>query len=235
MLLPTLISALSVLAYASAPAATPAAAKPAPLREVSYKVSIATRNYSAGEHFSGFSTQQNWSSDAGTVTVDITAVQNDALGISLTEIMNKTGNAATFNGSVMPDGTVMFPPESIQDVSRELLQYFGPEFVPADKLVQDASWDVNVNRDGVDVKTNYRVTKIVDTLVTVAERQTIKIAGQNLTISTDGTIVLKPSLLVPISGDLQRTVSRVTVSGDTKTETALHFERVSDSRDLPTK
>jgi hypothetical protein len=227
MLLPLLISALTLTSLDVA-----AAPNPGPLRQVTYKVSVANKTYSGGEHFSGYSSASTVTTDNGTVTVAIMAVQGDALGIDVTELMNKTGRPATYTGSVSPNG-VIFPPETIQDVTRELLQYFAP-VIPADKLDVGSSWDVNENQGGVDIRTNYKVIKIDGTLLTVAEHQTVKIAAQNATFVTDGTIVLKPSLLVPVSGDIHRTISRVTVSGDTKTEASLHFERVSDSKDVPT-
>ncbi|HME80986.1 MAG TPA: hypothetical protein VKF82_02805 [Candidatus Eremiobacteraceae bacterium] len=238
MLAPILISAVTIFAFAAAPApsATPAPAAPAgPLREVTYKVSFSDRTYSGGEHYSGYSSQSNVVADSGTVTVDITGVIGDALAVDVTEIMNKTGTPAKYSGSVLPDGSVNFPPDSIKPVTRALLQYFGTQFVPADKIAPDATWDVNEERGGVSVKTNYKVTKVDGAVVTLAEKQTIKIATQNATVTTDGTVTLKPSLLVPMSGDLHQVISRLSVSGETRDDVSMRFDRSSDSRDVPAK
>ena len=162
------------------------------------------------------------------MTVDINAVQNDSLSVSVTELMNQTGHPATFAGTVLPDGLVNFPPQSIQDVTRQLLHYFGTQLIPSDKLNQGASWQTSVNVGGVDVE-------IDGPLLTLSQQQTIKIASQSSTISTNGTVIMKPELLIPVSGELRTTVSRVTAEGDTKRETSMRFDRVSDSRDQPAK
>jgi hypothetical protein len=232
----SLFAFVILAATTASPQPAPAqAAQPGPLREVAYKVSVGMKSYSGGEHFEGFSSSSRSSTDTGTVTVDINAVQNDVLGVSVTELLNQTGHPATFSGSVMPDGAVNFPPQTIQEVTRQLLHFFGAQLIPPDKLVQGATWQTSVNREGVDVETTYKVTKIDGPLLTLSERQTLKIASQNVTIATEGTVTMKPELLVPVNGDLRTTVSRVTAEGDTKTETSMRFDRVSDSRDQPAK
>ena len=65
----------------------------------------------------------------------------------------------------------------------------------------------------------------------LAVNQTVKIAAQNVTVALDGTIVMKPSLLVPVSGDLHRTLRRLTTTGDTTTVSSYIFQRVSDTLD----
>lgn len=230
MIIPILVSALASVAFDAAPAANPA-----PLREVRYKVSAGTRTYSGGEHYEGYSSRSNSTTDDGTVTVDITAVQGSELGIRLTELLHKTGHESVFTGAVMPDGLVSFPPESISEVSRELLQYFAPQFMPIDKIDVGASWDANASHGGVDIRTNYKITRVDGPLITLAEKQTVKIATQNVSISSEGTITLKPSLLVPINGDVRRVISRLTLTGNTTSQESLHFERTSDSRDVSAK
>jgi len=227
--------ALAAVATASPQPSTAPATQTGPLREVAYKVAVGVQTYSGGEHYQGFSSTSNSSSDSGTVTVDIMGIQNDSLSVSVTELMSQTGHPATFAGTVLPDGLVNFPPQSIQDVTRQLLHYFGAQLIPSDKLAQGASWQTSQNVGGVDVETTYKVTKIDGPLLTLSEQQTIKISSQSATISTNGTVTMKPELLVPVSGDLRTIVSRVTAEGDTKRETSMRFDRVSDSRDQPAK
>jgi hypothetical protein len=234
MIVPTLVSAATIFAFAAAPTTAPAPAPAnAPLREVTYKVSFSDRTFSGGEHYQGYSSNSTVVADNGTVTVDVTGVAGDALTVDVTEIMNKIGTPTHFSGSILPDGSVSFPADTIQPVTRELLQYFGTQFVPADKIAPDASWDVNVDRNGVSIKTNYKVTKVDGTVVTLAEKSSIKIASDNATITTNSTIALKPSLLVPVSGDVHQLISRLSVSGETRSDVSMHFERASDSRDVP--
>jgi len=233
MIVPMLVSAATIFAFAAAPATPAPAPANAPLREVTYKVSFSDRTFSGGEHYQGYSSNSTVVADNGTVTVDVTGVAGDALVVDVTEVMNKIGTPAHFSGSILPDGTVNFPADSIQPVTHELLQYFGTQFVPADKIAPDASWDVNVDRNGVSIKTNYKVTKVDGAVVTLAEKQSVKIASDNATITTNGTIMLKPSLLVPVGGDVHQLISRLTVSGETRSDISMHFERSSDSRDAP--
>jgi len=230
-----ILAAVLLLASTGVAAAPQASQAPAQLRQVTYKVSFGTRTYSGGEHYEGYSSSSTATSQSGTVTVDVTAVQNDTIGVTVTELMSQSGAPATNSGAVMPDGTVSFPPDTIQDVTRELLQYFGPDLISPDKLTLGSTWDVNLDRNGVVEKTNYRVTKVDGPLVTLAEHQTMTFSGQNATVSTEGTITIKPSLLVPVSGDLHRIVNRLSLSGNNKTDVSLHFERVSDTLDQPAK
>jgi hypothetical protein len=230
----TVLSLLVVAATAAASAAPSPAAAPAangPLRQVTYKVSTAIKNYSAGEHYEGFSSQSTLSNDQGTVTVAITGVQNNALGMDVTELMNKTGHPSTFTGYVTPDGGVGFGNDTITDTTRTLLQFFGTKFIPPDKVDVGAAWSVAYDQNGVEMQSDYKVTKVDGTLVTIAFKQTLKMSAQASTISTEGAITLKPSLLVPMSGDIHKVVRRVSVSGDNKVDITEHFERVSDSRD----
>ncbi|MBV8170496.1 MAG: hypothetical protein JO219_01035 [Candidatus Eremiobacteraeota bacterium] len=227
--------AILLFASTATTAAAPAAQPPGQLRQVTYKVSTGTRTYSGGEHYEGYSSNSTATVDNGTVIVDVTAVQSDTIGMSVTEQMSAAGGPVTYNGTVMPDGSVNFAPDTIKDVTRELLQYFGPDMISADKLTLGSTWDVNLNSNGVVAKTNYKVTKVDGGLVTLAEHQTITFSTQNATVSTEGTVTLKPSLLVPVSGDLHRTVNRLSLSGNNKTDVSLHFERVSDTLDQPAK
>jgi hypothetical protein len=136
---------------------------------------------------------------------------------------------------VSADGTVVFSPGSIEDVTRELLQYFGPHFVPPDKTDVGSSWTVNFNRAGTQVQTEFTIDKVDGNLIIVHELQKGKFSTYTATAITDGRIVIKPSMLVPISGDIKKTLSWSDAAGDVKQELQLHFERVADTRDGPAK
>ena len=218
-----------LLAASSSPSAPAAAGQP--LRQVTYNVTQGSRTYSAGEHYEGYSSQTKATADHGTVNVAVLSVVNDVLQVSVTETMNNVGRPATFSGGVLPDGAVNFPADTISDVTRQILEYFGSDIEPKDKTVEGSSWDSGLNRNGVDLATHYKVTKVDGPLVTLSVNQTIKIAAQNVSVTLDGTIVMKPSLLVPVSGDLHRTLRRLTITGDTTTVSSYQFQRVSDTLD----
>lgn len=228
-----LIGAVSLLASNAAPAQAAAAPANQPMRQVAFKVTEGTRTYSGAEHYQGFSSQSTATADKGTVTVAIVSVQNDALGMNVTELMNSTGHESMYAGTVFPDGGVSFAPQTIQEVTREILQYFGPQFIPLDVQSLDVGkgWNSNYSRNGLNVTGEYKVVKIDGPLLTLAEKLTVKVPAQNVTMTTDGTVTLKPSLLVPISGDVHRTIRSLGANGATNTDLSLHFERISDTRD----
>ena len=224
--------AASLLAASTSAAPAPPAAAPAPgqpLRQLTYKVTQGTRTYSGGEHYRGFSSSSSADADQGTVGVSVLSAASDVLQVSVTETMNSTGRPATYTGAVFPDGTLAFGSETITDVTRQLLVYFGTRFQPPGAL--GSGWDANYNRDGVDVTTHYGVVKLDGELLTLSVKQNVKIAAQNMSVALDGTIVMKPSLLVPVTGDLHRTIHRTSISGDTETRESLQFQRVADSLD----
>src|SRR6202022_2717759 len=102
---------------------------------------------------------------------------------------------------------------------RELLQYFGPHFIPSDKTVDVGSgWSIRFNRGGNDIQTEFKVVKVEGDLITLHETQTAKFSANNANATTDGTIVFKPSKLVPISGDIRKTLRRVTAEGGSTQE-----------------
>lgn len=224
-----------LLALSAAPSPQPSVT-PAPyLRQVVYNVTIGETSTAAATQYEGHSSSGRSATDRGTVTVDIMAVANDNLGIEVTELMNKKGSPYTFKGAVTPDGTVLFEAASIEDVTRELLQYFGTHFVPPDKVNVGQSWTINYDRNGTQVQTQFTITKIDGDLMTLHELQKAKFQTYNETATTEGTIVLKPSVLVPVSGDVHKRLEGSGLETQRTQELTLHFERASDSRDTPAK
>ena len=84
----------------------------------------------------------------------------------------------------------------------------------------------------VDVSTTYEVSKVDASGVTVQESQTVKVtSARGMSGFTTGTILYKPSLLVPISGKLERR-SGSGDAGSSDTETmVVNFTRTSDTLD----
>ena len=165
------------------------------------------------------------------MTVAVLSVSGDALLVSVTETMNSTGRPATYEGTVLPDGSVNFGPDTIQDVTRQLLEYFGTDVEPKDKTGAGSSWDAGANRGGVDLTAHYAVTKVEGDLATLSVRETVKFAAQNATMTLEGTVVMKPALLVPVSGDLRRTIRRMSANGESQTNVSMQFQRLADSLD----
>ena len=225
-------TSLFVLALAAATPAPPVApAQPGILREVVYDVTTGVQQTTSRTTYGGNTAENTSSTDRGTVTIDITGVEGNALLIQVKELMNKKGSVATFSGAVTPDGLVAFEAGSIEDVTRELLQYFGTQFYPADKNAVGDSWTTKYDRGGENVQTTYTVTKEDADQMTLREQQSGTFSGASATMTTNGTIVVKPSILVPLSGDIHRQLMTTDVSGEVRQTFSFHFERKSDTRD----
>jgi hypothetical protein len=245
---------LAAVTAASSPA--PAAQSQAaykPLREVVYNVVTNLQINQTTEQFPGYNPQDPGLPNSvagppastaetglyGTVTVDVMAVAPDGtLGIHVTELWtNGTGKPVSFDGVVTPDGVVEFPNQTINDVTRELLIYFGTKFAPTDGLSQGTAWQVDQHFSNGDVLTDYSVTKVDGDLVTIHKTQDLK----KFNLYTDGTITYDPGGLVPISGLVTRRMTGSTFEnaptefegGTTQSRDrtlTLKFNRVSDTR-----
>lgn len=202
-----------------------------PLREVVYKVKTSLQVSGNSQSYEGMGSTNQFVTDDGTVRVDIMAVQSNVLGIDVTEIMNKKGTPSKYQGNVTPDGTVNFGPSTISDITRELLQFFGTQFLATDNVNVGSKWQTSLTRGAAKVDTDFAVTKIDGLLLTINEDQRISVKTTGAAGTTKGTIVFKPSLLVPVSGDLNKVFTQSTPEGFVKQTLSLHFERVSDSRD----
>jgi hypothetical protein len=227
------IALLAASSLLLADATTPPAL--APLREVVYKVTTSLQISGNTQSYSGMGSTNQYTTDNGTVTVAVMAIQNNVLGVDVTELFNTKGRPATFQGNVTADGTVNFAAGSINDVTRELLQYFGPQFLAATTVDVGAKWKTSLVRGGATVDTTYSITKMDGPLLTIKEQQNVKMQATGATGTTTGDVVLKPSLLVPVKGDIQKVISQSTPEGFQKETLSLHFERVSDTRDQPSK
>jgi len=230
------------VAPTATPQATPAAAPPAqsrPLREVVYDISYEARSTTSNVEYGGISSGTRATGDHGTVKVDIMAIQNNMLGIEVTETMYKGGGPFSFNGVVAPNGEATFPAQSISAPTRELVQYFATALIPADKTDVGTTWTSNwtakVSGRDADISNQYTVTKIDGELMTVHAVRTTKVHAFGGNAHTDGTLVLKPALLVPIIGDIRETVDDIGGNAGSKMDITIHFQRLSDTRDAPAK
>lgn len=231
------LSLLAVLAAASVqPAAAAAPAPGAPLRSIVYKVATSLNTSQTYEVYGGTAQPPGQSNDVqtnrGTVTIDVMAVANNALGIRVTEVWNSLLRPVVFNGNVAPDGTVSFPPSSINDVTRELLPFLGPTFAPADQMAAGGHWRVDYDNGGVSIETQFAVADIKDKLVSLHETQTVRpTTGMGMTINVNGNVKYEPSILAPISGHVVKRMSQSAAEGASTSTLDLTFERVSDTKD----
>lgn len=204
-------------------AAAVGTATPQPLREVVYNVSYTRRTTAtAGAAVT----------DHGTVTVDVMAISNNSLGLKVTERWGKNPAALIALGTVQPTGNLVFAPGALNDVTDLLLPYFSPHLVPDKPLLPGVAWTVKDDRKTLTAKTTYTVTMAQGTSVTINVKQNVTVRDVTQSrISTSGSVVYEPRLLVPLSGDFTKKLS-LQVSGAPQTVTlALHFARSSDTRE----
>jgi hypothetical protein len=198
-------------------------ATPQPLREVVYHVSYTRRSTT---------TTAAAASDHGTVTVDVMAVSHDALGLKVTERWTKNPTALVALGTVLPTGNLVFAPGAMSDVTDQLLPYFAPRFVTQQPMQPGVAWNVKDNRKSLTATTSYSIAAVQGTSVTINVKQIITISdATHSQISSRGSVVYEPHLLVPLSGDFTKHLS-VRISGAQQTVTlSLHFARASDTRE----
>jgi hypothetical protein len=229
---------------AASPTANPSAAPAAtdsepttPVRECIYKVSSLLRVDSVYESYGGGADADlpgstGSSEDDGTVIVDVMGkFQDGGLAIRVTE--HWRGDPAThlFKGAVASDGTVAFPPKTINAVTRELLPYFATAFASAGTLAAGTHWTVKQTDGQLTTTTDYTVTTANADTVTIAKKQSNDaIEG----VSVTGSVVYRGALLVPISGQLRKRTSEMVSNGQTTGTLDVRFDLVSDSFQKPT-
>lgn len=209
--------------FALIAAAAISAPTPQPLREVVYHVSyVRHTNASAGDG----------DGDHGTVTVDVMAVSHNALGLKVTERFSKSPKALVALGTVEPTGNVVFAAGALTDVTYQLLPYFAPQLAPPQPLEPGVAWSVKDDRKALTAKTSYSVMSVQGTSVTIGVKQTVAVHdATHSQITSSGTVVYEPRLLVPLSGDITKRLS-LKLNGAAQTVMlSLHFARSSDTRD----
>lgn len=195
---------MMLLAFALAVATTTSTsnsqppASPPPLREVVYNVNTAlqiNQTMQSFEQTAPATTAQT--SQAGTVTIDVLAAGPDGtLAVRAIENWQGTPRPVSFEGIVSPDGTVIFPPQTINDVTREILSYFGTKFVPDTTITQGTRWHTLQNYANAQVETDYSITKLENNLASVHEEQSV----EHFNVSAHGDVQYDAATLAPVSG-----------------------------------
>lgn len=226
------IFAVALVAASPMPTAAPPVALAKPLREVVYNVWSSelvddiTESYGAAEGaFAPSSTDVE--SKNGTVTVDVMAKLDDGvLGIQVFERWKSPPLPQRYTGVVAPDGTVEFPPATIDPVTIELLPFFATRFAPVGALVSGTHWSVDNAYDKSLVTTNYSVTVVGAASITVRKYTTIKALGDE---TIDGAVVYDAASSAPISGKIRMKRTDTFADGQTQLTLDLTFDRVSDT------
>jgi hypothetical protein len=225
-----------VLASAVATATAAPAPSGAPAREVVYKVSTLLRLDDITETFGGGidaspPASQDSVEDHGTVVVDIMGkLANGDLAIRMSGQWSQHLRAVPVNALVEPNGTVDMDPSSLDDVALELLPYFAPQFAPAGALDTSTHWSVDLAGDKTSIETQYAITAVSGTTVTIHKTQTVKALGSE---TVDGSIVYDATLLAPISGQVRKRLTQTYTNGETTGSLNIRFDLVSDTFQKP--
>lgn len=230
------IAAAALLASASP------VAQARPLREVVYRANYSRRSNAVRERYRGATGDQYGAnldvvSDSGTITVDVVAVADDGIGIRLTEQFGNPPRPQTTTVIVLPDGTLRYGENDLNDASVALLPFFAAKFVDVDQnLDVGSSWTRRLSGGPYAIATKYTVEKIDGPIITLNEARTIRnrtASGSDATVT--GSVDYKPKLLCPISGALTERTSSMGLDYSEDITLSLQFQRVSDSNDPPTK
>jgi hypothetical protein len=227
----------------------PAAAAPAPLREVVYKCSALRREALSIETYGGqvadpngpsnpimFEPQptakQNAMLQDGTVTVDVVGIQQDVIKVQVTEQFKNRPAPLTYVAFIAPNGLVRYDTAEPSPVARYILPLFGTKFAASATLASGDSWHVDLKTDAVDVQSLYTITGQDGPLLLLDELETVRLnSAHGMNYNVRGKLKYKPSLLVPISGDVDERGNRSTMDTTDEMKTTVHFERVSDTLD----
>ncbi len=224
-------------ATAAPPAQSPANSLPTtPLRECIFKVSALLRIDAISESYGGGANatvpgSSGGSEDDGIVTVDVMGkYQDGSLAINVLEKWRADPATLHFEGAVAPDGTVDFPPTTINAVTRELLPYFATAFASSGPLAAGSHWTVKQSDGQLVTTTDYTVKVANGDTVTIAKKQSINAVEG---VSVNGNVVYNSALLVPISGQLQKRTTDMEADGQDTEMLDLRFDLVSDTFQKP--
>ncbi len=203
--------------------AVAASAAVVPLREVTYNVSYQRRVGSSATVLS---------SDHGTVTVDVMAVRDNALGLKVSERWTRNPTTLVALGTIEPNGQLDFAAGALSDATVQLLPFFAPLFAPQSLATVGVAWSVSEHRPPLDAKTRYSVIKIQGSAVTIKIAQTISVSdATHARISGHGSVVYEPRFLVPLSGDITRRLTANVGASPKTIMLQLHFARATDTRE----
>jgi hypothetical protein len=231
----------------------PAAAPPStPLREVVYKCSSLRREALSIETFGGQVANPNSPNDPvmfepqptektsatlqdGTLTVDVIGIQLDVIKVRVTEEFKSRPTPLTYEAYIAPNGLVRYDTGEPSPIARYVLPLFGTKFAASAELAKGDSWHLDLKTNVVDVQSIFTITGQDGPLLLLEETETVRLASAHgMNFNVRGKLRYKPSLLVPISGDIDERGNRGTMDSTDEATTTVHFERVSDTLDQPT-
>lgn len=246
-----MIAAIALALLVNAPAATPAVApQPTPLREVVFKVSSLRKESLAigtyGGHVAGPgdapgtggygepnpTAKNNAAMLEGTLTVDVLGVEQDVIKVRVTEDFKNTSAPSSYEAYIASNGLVRFETQNASVIARYLLPLFGAKFAASSTMANGDSWHVNLKTDAVDLQNTFTITGQDGALLLLSETETIRLSSaRGMNYNVRGKLKYKPSLLVPIAGDIDERGNSSTMDTSDEETTTVHFERVSDTLD----
>jgi hypothetical protein len=244
-----MFAAVALALLVDVPAAAPAAA---PLREVVFKCSALRREALSIETFGGqvanpdstnnpvmFEPQPTEKISAtlqdGTLTVDVIGLQQDVIKVRVTEEFKSRPTPLTYEAYIAPNGLVRYDAAEPSPIARYVLPLFGTKFAASAAMATGDSWHLDLKTNVVDMQSIFTITGQDGPLLLLDELETVRlVSAHGMNFNVRGKLRYKPSLLVPISGDIDERGNRGTMDSTDEATTTVHFERVSDTLDQPT-
>ena len=222
-----------------------------PTRTLVYRVSTVLRLNGLAESYGGgqtaFAPAVGGSiRNHGTATVQIMGkVMGSKLAVNISEMWEGHSQPARFTAIVDPNGIVEMDPSATDEVSLELLPYFGTQFSPVSPLDTSSHWSIGIPGDK-SIVTNYAVSAAGDGVVLLKKTQTVRALGSE---SVDGLIEYNPGILAPIHGQIRKRITQFVddealhplgaeeldspaVSGQVSGSLDIEFELVSDEESV---
>ena len=221
-------------------------AQPPVIREVVYRVSSLTLQSLHMSTYAGFvpnvtglphqpggfePTQKGaGSSQEGRITVDVLDVVADVVHVKLSEDFTSRAAPLVYEAYVEPNGLVRYSIEFPSSIAEYLLPLFGTKFAASPNFADGDSWQLGVKTRAVVVDDVFTIAGRDGQVLLLDERRTVRLnSARGMNLDVQGKFKYKPSLLVPIVGDVEERGSRSTVDTVNELKTTVHFERVSDS------
>ena len=228
------------------------APQPTVLREVVYKVtSLTTQSLSRGT-FGGYvpnpdahnnsrmgssgafepapTSKTAGSHQEGKITIDVLDVVGDVVHVRLAEDFVSRASPYSYEAFVEPNGLVRYNAEAPSSIAEYLLPLFGTRFAASATLANGDSWHIALKTEAVSVDDKFTIMGRDGAVLMLDESGSVKMtSARGMNLDVRGKLKYKPSLLVPISGDVDERGSRSTADTLNQIETNVHFERLSDS------
>jgi hypothetical protein len=168
----------------------------------------------------------------GTLTVDVIGIQQDVIKVRVTEEFKNRPAPLTYEAYVAPNGLVRFDAAEPSPIARYVLPLFGTKFAASTTLSSGDSWHVDLQTNAVNVQNIFTITGQDGPLLLLQELETVRLSSAHgMNVNVRGKLRYKPSMLVPISGDIDERGNRGTMDSTDEATTTVHFERMSDTLD----